>query len=151
MIDGVVIKKLRVIADERGYLMEMLRADDEMFLKFGQVYLTAVHPGVVKAWHLHRHQTDYMACVSGMVKLVLSDPRGDSETHGEVSEIFMGDQNPVLVKIPQMVHHGFKGISTQTALIVNTITELYNYKDPDEYRLPWDTPRIPYDWACKNG
>jgi len=37
MIDGVKVKKLKVIPDERGRLMEMLRADDDLFVKFGQV------------------------------------------------------------------------------------------------------------------
>ncbi|MCJ7832051.1 MAG: dTDP-4-dehydrorhamnose 3,5-epimerase, partial [Actinobacteria bacterium] len=35
-IDGVLTKSLRVIPDERGRLMEILRADDEIFGKFGQ-------------------------------------------------------------------------------------------------------------------
>lgn len=37
MINGVIIKKLKVIPDERGRLMEILRADDDFFEKFGQV------------------------------------------------------------------------------------------------------------------
>jgi len=151
LIDGVVLKKLRVIVDERGYLMEILRADDDIFQKFGQVYLTTVYPGVIKAWHWHCSQIDYMTCVSGMVKLVLSDGRMDSPTYREVDEIFAGDQNPVLVKIPKMVYHGFKGIGSQIAFIVNTVTEPYNYDFPDEHRKSWDSPDIPYDWSCKNG
>ena len=73
MIDGVIVKKLRVIPDERGYLMEMLRADDEFFQKFGQVYLTVAYPGVVKGWHYHKKQTDHFVGVSGMMKVVLFD------------------------------------------------------------------------------
>jgi dTDP-4-dehydrorhamnose 3,5-epimerase len=46
MIDGVKVKDLKVIPDERGLLMEMLRSDDEVFQKFGQVYVTMVYPGV---------------------------------------------------------------------------------------------------------
>ena len=39
-IQGVRIKKLKVDSDERGWLIEILRCDDEIFKKFGQVYLT---------------------------------------------------------------------------------------------------------------
>jgi dTDP-4-dehydrorhamnose 3,5-epimerase len=150
MITGVSIKKLRVIPDERGYLMEMLRADEEI-LKFGQVYMTAVYPGVVKGWHYHKLQTDFMVCVSGMIKLVLFDPRPDSPTHRQINELFVGEHNPTLVKIPPLVYHGFKGIGTQTALIVNTVTEPYNYERPDEFRVAWDSLDVPYDWSLKNG
>lgn len=151
MIAGVVSKKLRVIADERGYLMEMLRVDEEIFDKFGQVYTTAVYPNVVKGWHYHKLQTDYMACVFGMIKLVLFDSRPDSPTYREVNEFFIGERNPSLVKIPPMIYHGFKGIATQPALIVNTVTEPYNYEAPDEFRVAWDSPDVPYNWSLQNG
>jgi dTDP-4-dehydrorhamnose 3,5-epimerase len=151
MIEGVRIRKLRLIPDERGYLMEMLRSDWEEFERFGQVYVTAVYPGVVKGWHYHKKQTDHFICVHGMAKVVLYDGREGSTTYGEINEFFMGEQNPILLKIPPGVLHGFKGISQDMTLIVNIPTELYNYEEPDEYRLPPHTDEIPYDWARKDG
>jgi len=151
MIAGVTVRKLRLIPDERGFLMEMLRSDWEEFDKFGQVYVTAVYPGVVKGWHYHKIQTDRFVCVAGMAKVVLYDGREDSPTYGEVNEFFMGIQNPILLKIPPGVMHGFKGISQEMTLIVNIPSELYNYEHPDEYRLPAHTDQIPYDWARKDG
>ena len=151
MIEGVKVRKLRLIPDERGYLMEMLRSDWEEYERFGQVYITAVYPGVVKGWHYHKIQTDHFICVHGMAKVVLYDGREGSPTHGEVNEFFMGWQNPTLLKIPPGVMHGFKGIGQEMALIVNVPTELYNYDQPDEYRLPAHTDEIPYDWSRKDG
>jgi len=151
MIEGVTVRKLRLIPDERGFLMEMLRSDWEEFDKFGQVYVTAVYPGVVKGWHYHKIQTDRFVCVAGMAKVVLYDGREGSPTHGEVNEFFMGIQNPILLKIPPGVMHGFKGISPEMTLIVNIPSERYNYENPDEYRLPAHTDQIPYDWARKDG
>src|SRR4030043_522783 len=66
MIGGVKIKKLRVIPDQRGRLMEILRNDEDLFQKFGQVYMTTTYPGVVKAWYKHEKQADNIACVAGM-------------------------------------------------------------------------------------
>jgi len=151
MIDGVTTRKLRLIPDERGHLMEMLRNDWEEFERFGQVYITAVYPGVVKGWHYHKIQTDHFICVQGMAKVVLYDGRADSPTQGEVNEFFMGTLNPILLKIPPGVMHGFKGISAEMTLIVNVPTELYNYAEPDEHRLPAHTDQIPYDWSRKDG
>jgi len=151
MIDGVKVKKLRVLADERGRLMEILRADDEIFRKFGQVYITTCYPGVTKAWHYHGVQDDNMACVHGMVKLVLYDARKDSKTFGEVDEFFIGDHNPVVVHFPPYVYHGFKGVSEHESIIVNVPSEVYNYDDPDEYRVDPHESDIPYDWARKDG
>src|SRR5262245_21426663 len=117
-IDGVRTKQLKVIPDERGRLMEMLRCDDDLFLKFGQAYLTTAYPGVVKGWHYHKVQTDHFIVVRGMMKIVLYDGREDSLTYGLVNEFFMGDHNPMLLQIPPGVLHGFKCISEFEALVV---------------------------------
>jgi len=127
MIDGVKVKKLRVIPDERGRLMEILRSDDEIFQQFGQVYMTTTYPNVVKAWHLHKIQTDNVAVVRGMLKLVL------------------------LVQIPPGVYHGWMCISETEAVAVNCPTEPYNRGKPDEYRLPPHGNDIPYQWQRKDG
>lgn len=151
MIWGVVVKPLRVIPDERGRLMEILRADDSIFEKFGQVYLTTTYPGIIKAWHYHKLQDDNITVVKGMLKLVLYDMREDSPTKGELNEFFLGEHNPILVHVPKGVHHGWKCISQEEALVINCVTEPYNYKQPDEYRLPYNTDQIPYDWSIKMG
>ena len=150
-IHDVKTKLLRVIPDERGWLMEILRADDpELFTKFGQTYVSATYPGVVKAWHYHRQQVDHFACVAGMVKLVLIDTRAGSPTNGVANEFFIGTQNPMLVQVPNLVYHGWKCISLEPSLVVNLTTEAYRYADPDEFRLePHGT--LPYDWTRKDG
>lgn len=150
-IAGVKTKVLRLVPDERGWLMEILRSDDtELFQRFGQVYVSATYPGVVKAWHYHRLQTDNFACITGMVKLVLVDTRDDSPTKGAVNEFFLGTQRPVLVQVPNLVYHGWKCISQEVSTVVNVPTEVYRYDDPDEYRLaPHGT--LPYDWNRKDG
>ena len=149
-IEGVKVKPLRVVPDERGRLMEVLRCDDPIFEKFGQVYITTVNPGVVKAWHYHKIQTDNIAVVQGMLKLALHDGRDDSSTRGEVMEYVMGVHNPILVQIPPGVRHGFKGIGLDETIVVNCATEPYDRATPDEYRLEAHTEEIPYDWARKD-
>ncbi len=151
MINGVKVKRLKVIPDERGRLMEILRNDDDLFQQFGQVYMTTAYPGVVKGWHYHKKQSDNMTVVKGMMKIVLYDGRKDSVTHGEVNEFFAGDHNPILVHIPPYVYHGFKCISPEEAIVVNTPTEKYNYTDPDEFRVHPHNNDIPYDWGRKDG
>lgn len=151
MIEGVVEKALRVKPDERGHLMEMFRSDDELFERFGQAYVTTTYPGVVKAWHMHKKQDDNVVCIRGMVKMALYDGREGSGTKGELMEIFMGEHRPVLVHIPKGVYHGWKCISDYECFVVNVPTELYDYENPDEFRLPFDTGEIPYDWSIRMG
>jgi len=151
MIHGVQVKKLRVIPDERGRLMEILRGDDPMFKKFGQVYMTTSYPGVIKGWHYHRQQEDNMTVVRGMMKVVLYDGRADSPTKGEINEFFVGEHNPILVHIPAGVYHGWKCISQDEAIVINTVSEPYNYSHPDEHRVPYNSPEVPYDWGIKMG
>jgi len=151
LIEGVKTKKLRVIPDERGRLMEILRSDDPLFEKFGQVYITTAYPGVVKGWHYHKKQTDNFAVVKGMAKLVLYDPREESSTRGIVNEFFLGDHNPELVQIPPLVYHGFKCTGESEAVFINCVTECYCYEDPDEFRCPPHDNDIPYNWERKDG
>jgi len=150
-IAGVQIKPLRLVPDERGWLMEILRSDDQdVFTKFGQVYVSATYPGVVKAWHYHKVQIDHFACIAGMVKLVLIDTRPGSPTEGAINEFFVGSQNPQLVQVPNLVYHGWKCISEEPSLVVNVPTEPYRYDEPDEFRLDAHG-MLPYDWSRKDG
>lgn len=151
MIDGVKIKKLRIIPDERGRLMEILRNDDELFIQFGQVYMTTTYPGVVKAWHLHKEQSDNVACVQGMIKLVLYDPREQSPTFKQVDQFYLGLHNPLLVQIPRGIYHGWMCVSPEEAVIVNVPTKCYDHDNPDEFRLDPHKNDIPYDWKRKDG
>jgi dTDP-4-dehydrorhamnose 3,5-epimerase len=149
LIDGVIVKPLKRHADERGYLMEMLRSDDEIFQHFGQAYVSLNYPGVVRAWHYHKKQDDYWVCVKGMIKAVVYDCREGSATYGEVNEFFLGDNNPSLLVIPVGTMHGYKTVGTEPSLLVNFPTNVYDRNDPDEYREPWDSDKIPYDWEIK--
>ena len=150
MIDGVKVKTLKVISDERGRVMEILRADDEIFRKFGQVYMTTAYPGVVKGWHHHLVQTDYFTCIAGMMKLVLYDRRDGSPTKGEINEFFIGVHNPLLLVVPPGVLHGFKCIGQDEAVVINCPDQTYHREAPDEYRVDAHSKDIPYDWTRKD-
>ena len=148
-LNGVKIKKLKLLPDDRGFLMEMLRCDDEIFKEFGQVYITGCIRGVAKAWHYHKEQTDNFVCVYGRALVVLCDLREGSPSYGEVNE-FVLEAPPfnanILLQIPPLVMHGFTAYDCDDARIINVPTRPYRYKDPDEYRYPWNSEEIPYKW-----
>ena len=149
MIDGVVVKPLRRIPDERGFIMHMLRSDDPDFEKFGEIYFSTIFPGVVKAWHLHKEMVLNYSVIAGMVKLVLYDDRDGSPTKGELQELFIGRENYQLVKIPPYVWNGFKGIGTEMAILANCASLAH---DPNEIvRMAPDDPQFPYHWEVKHG
>jgi len=149
MIDGVLIIPLKQIPDERGKIMHMLRCDDPHFEKFGEIYFSVVYPGAIKGWHLHKKMTLNYAVVSGIIKLVLYDKREKSPTKGELMELFIGEDNYVLVQIPPGVVNGFKGIGTKPAIVANCATEPH---DPEEIiRIDPFSKDIPYNWDLKNG
>ena len=149
MIDGVVVKPLRRIPDERGFIMHMLRRDDQDFEEFGEIYFSSVYPGAIKAWHLHKEMSLNYAVVVGMIKLVLYDDREDSPTKGELQELYIGRENYQLVKIPPYVWNGFKGYGDEMSILANCASLPH---DPDEIvrMSPFD-PGIPYDWDLKHG
>ncbi|MEM7815225.1 MAG: dTDP-4-dehydrorhamnose 3,5-epimerase family protein [Candidatus Aenigmatarchaeota archaeon] len=148
MIEGVQIIPLKQIPDERGKVMHMLRCDDPHFEKFGEIYFSVVYPGVVKGWHLHRKMTLNYAVVSGNIKLVLYDNRENSKTKGEIMELFIGEDNYCLVRIPPLVWNGFKGIGIKPAIVANCATIPH---DPNEIvRMDPFKNDIPYDWSLRH-
>ena len=149
MIDGVTVKPLRRIPDERGYIMHMLRADDPEFQGFGEIYFSTIYPGVIKAWHLHSEMTLNYAVVVGMIKLVLYDPREDSPTRGELQELVIGQENYQLVTIPPHVWNGFKGVGTEKAIIANCAS--HPYAPAEISRMRPFAPSLGYDWELKHG
>ncbi len=151
VIEGVNVKHLTLHSDDRGKLMELLRADDGLFERFGQVYMTTCMPGFAKAWHLHKVQVDNFACVKGGIRLGLFDSREDSPTNGKTREFALGLDNPVLVRIPAGVYHGFECASDEEAIVINIPSQPYNRASPDEFRLPFDSPEIPFKWNAKAG
>ncbi|MEE8347413.1 MAG: dTDP-4-dehydrorhamnose 3,5-epimerase family protein [Dehalococcoidia bacterium] len=146
MIEGVEVKQLTRHADQRGYLMELLRRDDPIFSKFGQCYVSMNYPDVVRAWHWHEKQDDFFVVVKGMIRVGLYDQREGSATHGEVNDFYLGENNTILLKIPVGVVHGYKTIGVEPSLLINFPSVAYNPKEPDEFRLPWNTDQIPHDW-----
>lgn len=149
MIDGVVVKPLRRIPDERGLIMHMLKSNDPEFEQFGEIYFSAIYPEAIKAWHIHKEMTLNYAVIVGMIKLVLYDDREGSPTKGELQELFIGQENYQLVKIPPYVWNGFKSVGNEMALVANCATLPH---DPNEIERisPFD-PAIPYNWDMKQG
>ncbi|MBU1037212.1 dTDP-4-dehydrorhamnose 3,5-epimerase family protein [Patescibacteria group bacterium] len=150
MIKDVAVKKLKVIKDSRGFLMEIFRNDDNFFQKFGQVYMTVVKKGAAKGWHYHKKQDDHFVCILGKALVVLCDFRKNSPTYKKVQKFILTEPkvkgNHLLVKIPRGVLHGFTAYKCSEARIVNIPTEKYNYKKPDEFRFPWNSKKVPYQW-----
>jgi dTDP-4-dehydrorhamnose 3,5-epimerase len=148
MIDGVGIRPLLQIPDERGKVMRMLRATDSDFKEFGEVYFSVVFPGAIKGWHLHKRMTINYAVPFGRIKLVLFDDRPESPSRGEIQEIFLGQDAYQLVTVPPFIWNGFKGYGSTEALVCNCATIVH---DPDEIeRLDPFSDRIPYDWSLKH-
>jgi dTDP-4-dehydrorhamnose 3,5-epimerase len=149
MIDGVKIVPLRQIVDERGKIMHMVKATDEHFVGFGEIYFSCAWPGTVKAWHIHQTMTVNNAVISGRAKLVLYDMRPESPTRGELQEVYIGEDNYSLVQMPPGIANGYKAYGDKLVILANCASEPH---DPQEMlRLDPFTPEIPYRWDLKHG
>lgn len=143
-IIGVKIKPLNQIIDERGKIMHMLKETDPLFEKFGEIYFSTIHPNSVKGWQMYSEMTINYAVVAGSIKLVLYDERINSVTAGNFMEIFLGQDNYYLVKIPPNVWNGFKAVGTETAIVANCSTIPHN--QDSARRLEPNHCHIPYRW-----
>ena len=150
MIDGVIVKTCIVHADDRGTLVEVVRDDEPVFRDVRQTTFTIAYPGVIKAFHWHKRQWDVWFFASGMAQVVLYDLREGSPTRAETQVLYMGACKPLVVAIPPGVAHGYRVLGTEPAALFYHTTEHYDPADPDEERIPFDDPRIGFDWRTKN-
>jgi len=149
VIAGVALHPLSRIKDARGEIRHFLKRTDPWFDKFGEVYFSAVNPGWVKGWHIHKRMTLNYVVVSGRAKLVLYDPRKGSKTFKKVQQIDLSLENYFLVTIPPGVWNGFKGLGKEPALIANCATHPHDFKEI--LRLDPFSNDIPYDWGKAKG
>jgi dTDP-4-dehydrorhamnose 3,5-epimerase len=144
-IQGVRAKSIANVLGDNGRLTEIWRRDWALDdLPVDQVFQKVMHPGAISAWHAHAHTTDRLFCALGRIKVVLYDGRNDSPSLGKVAEFRLGDERPALILVPPGVWHGVRCIGDGPALLVNAVDKAYDYDDPDHWRLPEDSPDIPY-------
>jgi len=129
MIQGVKISKLKIISDDRGKIMHMLRTDSPVFKKFGEIYFSTIYKDIIKGWHLHLESTLNYVCIKGKVKLVLFDDREKSNTKNQFQEINLSPEDYFLVTIPPKIWNGFKGIESNESIIANCLDNPHNEKE----------------------
>jgi dTDP-4-dehydrorhamnose 3,5-epimerase len=161
VLDGIVVRQIKRILDERGSFAEVMRKDWlDLFGEdqISQANLSVSYPGIIRAWHRHlRGQTDYFIALSGAIKVC-----GFDEKTGELNEIVSSGQIPQVVRMPGHYWHGFKALGNECAMLLYFTTKMYDCANPDEERKPWndsnlvpkkingkvDDPRVgkPWDW-----
>jgi dTDP-4-dehydrorhamnose 3,5-epimerase len=147
LIHGVAIKEIKNVPKANGYLTEVYRSEWQLDdLPVSQVFQVALVPGGISAWHAHRVTTDRLFVNQGMMRIVLYDSRADSPTRGVVNEVRFGAMRPALVIVPPQVWHGIQNLSQETSLILNLVDRAYRYESPDHWRVPPDSPEIPYQF-----
>jgi dTDP-4-dehydrorhamnose 3,5-epimerase len=148
LLDGMSIRPLPTIDDARGSVTELFdlrwnwHADPLVF-----AYTFSIRPGWVKGWNLHREHEDRYVVLDGDMELVLYDPRPDSSTANEVCRILLSGRQRSIVNVPANVWHADHNVGTTDLIVVNFPTQPYDHANPDKYRLPLDTPLIPYSFG----
>ena len=125
-IEGIKITPLKIISDNRGSVMHMLRSDSDVFQKFGEIYFSTIFKDSIKAWHLHKEATLNYACIFGKVKLALYDDRTQSVTYGLYQELYLSLDSYSLITIPPNIWNGFKGLNDNHSIIANCLTLPHN-------------------------
>src|SRR5262245_6069496 len=144
-IAGVVLKLVQNVPTPYGHLTEVYRRDWGLDAgPVDQVFQLTLGPGSVSAWHAHEHTTDRLFVNRGLIRIVLYYARRDSTTFGRINEFTCGTIRPCLLLIPPRVWHGVLNLGNEPANLLNLVDRAYRYDDPDHWRLPPDSPEIPY-------
>jgi dTDP-4-dehydrorhamnose 3,5-epimerase len=157
MLPGVRVVDLKKNVDERGFFSEILRDDWKDLLgedKLVQANLSFTYPGMIRAWHRHdRGQVDYFVVLKGSLKICAYDDKQGSPTKGHLDELVVGSEKLQVVRIPGHYWHGTKTLGDKPSLTVYCVNRLYDVKNPDEERRPWNDSGIvdpktskPFDW-----
>ncbi len=151
-IHGMTTRELITHADERGSLVEMFDLRWEWHPDpLVSAYAITDRPGYAKGWNLHKLHEDRYMILQGEMELVLYDVRPDSPTRGQVCKVMLSEYCRRLVNVPANVWHADHNVGTKDVLLVNFPTTPYNHANPDKYRLPLDTPLIPYSFGDVSG
>ncbi len=141
MLNGIIIKPIKRLQDERGFFTEIMRKDwKDLFGNdsIAQANLSLTFPGIIRAWHKHvKGQTDYFIALKGTIKICAYDEKTE-----ELNEIISSGQNLQAVRMPGHYWHGFKALGNEPALLLYFTTRLYDYNSPDEERRPWNDPTL---------
>lgn len=147
LIEGVRIREIDHVPKRDGYLTELFRRDWKLDdLDVDQIFQVVLNPAAVSAWHAHEFTTDRLFISHGLVQIALYDAREESPTRGTVNEFRFGTVRPALVVVPPRVWHGLKSSSPRPSSILNIVDRAYDYEDPDHWRIPSDSPEIPFRW-----
>jgi dTDP-4-dehydrorhamnose 3,5-epimerase len=152
LIEGVSIRPSPTHIDQRGSVVEVYdlrwnwHPDPLSF-----IHCFTIRPGFVKGWGLHKEHEDRYFIISGEMDLVLFDPRPKSSTYGRVCRIAMSDHNRCLVNIPTCVWHAEHNVGNTDVVAIDLPTKPYQHDNPDKYRLPINTPLIPYSFGDARG
>ena len=152
LIDGVRVREIKNVPKENGMLTEIYRRDWELDeAEVGQVFQVQIVPGGITAWHVHQSTIDRLFVNAGILKIVLFDAREGSPTQNMINEFRHGLARPAIISVPPGVWHGVQNIGTVTASLLNIVDNPYRYENPDHWRLPQDTPLIPYSFKTSKG
>ncbi|MFH0776195.1 MAG: dTDP-4-dehydrorhamnose 3,5-epimerase family protein [Patescibacteria group bacterium] len=146
MIAGVQIFEVKKNADDRGFLSELWRQSNLLNFEPKQMNFTIAHPGVIKAFHFHKQQSDLWFCTSGNLEAVLFDRRKDSKTFGATMKIPLGEFSSKAVLIPPEVAHGYRVLGNVPAGLIYLVDAEYDAQNPDEGRIAHDDPEINFNW-----
>jgi dTDP-4-dehydrorhamnose 3,5-epimerase len=84
-----------------------------------------------------------------LAQVVLHDLREDSPTAHQTQVLYTGVRNPLVLCIPEFVAHGYRVLGNEPAGLFYHTTECYDPANPDEERIPFDDPRIGFNWQTR--
>jgi len=148
LINGVKTKEFRNMITQNSVTTEIYRNDwglnEDKIVHIIHVTLLGK---AISAWHYHKKKTDRIFVTSGQMRLVLFDDREDSKTRQCLNVFNLSGQRPTFVSLPPNIWHGIQNLDYQPTSFINHFDGIYEYDDPDDWRLPYDTDKIQYDFT----
>lgn len=149
---GVTFHDVITQVDDRGMVCELFdprwgwHKDPLVF-----AYTFTIRPGMIKGWGVHREHEDRYFILFGEMETIFYDDRPESPSRGLVARVVLSEYRRRLMNIPTGVWHAHRNIGAKDVVVVNFPTIPYDHANPDKYRLPLNTDKIPYTFDNPRG
>lgn len=120
------IKELKMHSDKRGWLVELLKAN-EIKEPVQQLHIASLKPGQVRGNHYHLKRVEWLFVFAGKAELRLQDVKTGEKICRKLSP-----GRPKLITVFPCIAHNIKNLDKKKIYLVSAQNDIYNPKDPDK-------------------
>ena len=119
-------------SDNRGFLIEFLREDENILNFKGQVYASTISPGDIRGNHYHNEKTEIFCVMKGKLKVLVQQINSE-----KIDEYILDSNKDMLDRLlvlPKFAHT-FINIDKEEAVLLAYGDKVHDHSNPDQHNF----------------